>query len=175
MLKTSRIRPCDYNKSCSIFLSESNKIGLALFWKFYDFLCILQIQAKGIHYWRYNFATRPLERFKFVQLRPSTHGRAGSLEIQRIRQRSRPGNSSGSSASSPRVGWRSGFGRRSRRRGGSVVAGDGGRGGSGLKDRNGEPERGASEWEPIKILFKNSAYELDFTRAPPQASLAKFT
>jgi hypothetical protein len=56
-----------------------------------------------------------------------------------------------------------------------VVAGDGGRGGSGLKDRNGEPERGASEWEPIKILFKNSAYELDFTRAPPQASLAKFT
>jgi hypothetical protein len=55
------------------------------------------------------------------------------------------------------------------------VAGDGGRGGSGLKDRNGEPERGASEWEPIKILFKNSAYELDFTRAPPQASLAKFT
>jgi hypothetical protein len=34
---------------------------------------------------------------------------------------------------------------------------------------------GGSEWEPIKILFKNSAYELDFTRAPPQASLAKFT
>jgi hypothetical protein len=34
-------------------------------------------------------------------------------------------------------------------------------------------ERG-SEWEPIKILFKNSAYEPDFTHAPPQASLAKF-
>jgi hypothetical protein len=44
-----------------------------------------------------------------------------------------------------------------------------------LKDRNGEPERGGSELEPIKILFKNSAYEPDFTRAPPQASLAKFT
>jgi hypothetical protein len=43
------------------------------------------------------------------------------------------------------------------------------------KDRNGEPEGGGSEWEPIKILFKNSAYEPDFTRAPPQASLAKFT
>jgi hypothetical protein len=43
-----------------------------------------------------------------------------------------------------------------------------------MKDRNGDPERG-SEWEPIKILFKNSAYEPDFTRAPPQASLAKFT
>jgi hypothetical protein len=34
---------------------------------------------------------------------------------------------------------------------------------------------GGSEWEPIKILFKNSAYEPKFTRAPPQASLAKFT
>jgi hypothetical protein len=36
-------------------------------------------------------------------------------------------------------------------------------------------QRGGSEWEPIKILFKNSAYETDFTRAPLQASLAKFT
>jgi hypothetical protein len=40
--------------------------------------------------------------------------------------------------------------------------------------RSGEQERG-SEWEPIKILFKNSAYEPDFTRALPQASLAKPT
>jgi hypothetical protein len=42
----------------------------------------------------------------------------------------------------------------------------------GLKRRTRE---GGSEWVPIKILFKNSAYELNFTRAPPQASLAKFT
>jgi hypothetical protein len=42
------------------------------------------------------------------------------------------------------------------------------------KDRNGEPE-GGSEWEQIKILFKNLAYEPDFSRAPPQASLAMFT
>jgi hypothetical protein len=34
---------------------------------------------------------------------------------------------------------------------------------------------GGSEWGPIKILFKNWAYEPDFTRAPPQASLAMFT
>jgi hypothetical protein len=34
---------------------------------------------------------------------------------------------------------------------------------------------GGSEWEPIKILFKNSAYEPKCTRAPPQACLAKFT
>jgi hypothetical protein len=44
-----------------------------------------------------------------------------------------------------------------------------------LKDRNGEPERGGSEWESIKILLKNSAYEPDLTRAPLQASLAKST
>jgi hypothetical protein len=43
-----------------------------------------------------------------------------------------------------------------------------------MKDRNGEPERG-SEWELIKILFKNSAYEPNFTQTPPQASLAKST
>jgi hypothetical protein len=43
-----------------------------------------------------------------------------------------------------------------------------------VNDRNGEPERVGSEWELIKILFKNSAYEPDFTRALPQASLAKF-
>jgi hypothetical protein len=34
---------------------------------------------------------------------------------------------------------------------------------------------GGSEWESIKIIFKNSAYEPNFIRAPPQASLAKFT
>jgi hypothetical protein len=44
-----------------------------------------------------------------------------------------------------------------------------------LKYRNGEPERRGSEWEPIEILFKNSAYEPDFTHAPPQPSLAKLT
>jgi hypothetical protein len=43
-----------------------------------------------------------------------------------------------------------------------------------VKDRSGEPERG--EWMGAdKILFKNSTYEPDFTRAPPQASLAKPT
>jgi hypothetical protein len=43
-----------------------------------------------------------------------------------------------------------------------------------LKDRNGKPERGRGR-EPIKIPFKNSAYVPDFTRAPPEASLAKST
>jgi hypothetical protein len=44
-----------------------------------------------------------------------------------------------------------------------------------VKDRNREPEGEGSEWEPIKILFKNSTYEPDFTRAPLQASLARST
>jgi hypothetical protein len=41
----------------------------------------------------------------------------------------------------------------------------------GLKRRT----RDGDGWEPIKILFKNKAYNLDFTRAPPQASLGKPT
>jgi hypothetical protein len=36
-------------------------------------------------------------------------------------------------------------------------------------------QRRGSEWEQIKILFKNSAYESNFTQAPPQTSLAKST
>jgi hypothetical protein len=34
-----------YNKSCSTFYQESNKIGFAFFWIFYDFLHILQESA----------------------------------------------------------------------------------------------------------------------------------
>jgi hypothetical protein len=37
-----------------------------------------------------------------------------------------------------------------------------------MQDRIGEPEWGrGSEWEPIKFLLKNSAYELKVTRKPP--------
>jgi hypothetical protein len=35
--------------------------------------------------------------------------------------------------------------------------------------------RGGESMGPIKIIFKNLAYEPNFTRAPPQASLAKST
>jgi hypothetical protein len=95
MLKISRIIPCEYNKSCSIFHNESNKIYFAFFWIFYNFLYILQISANWIYYWRCNFATRPLERFRTTQLGPSTHGTAGSPEIWRLRRRSWPGKGSG--------------------------------------------------------------------------------
>jgi hypothetical protein len=133
MLKMSRIRLCEYNKSCCIFHIESNKIGLAFFWIFYDFICILQVSANGVYYWRCNFVPRPSKRFRTTQLGPSTHGTAGSPEIRRLRRRSRLGKGSGSSACSPRVGWRSWFGRRSHRRGRSAVAGGGGRGSSGFQ------------------------------------------
>jgi hypothetical protein len=61
MLKISRIRPCEYNRNCSTLHHESKKIEFAFFWSFYDFLRILQVSAKWVHYWSYSFALRPLE------------------------------------------------------------------------------------------------------------------
>jgi hypothetical protein len=58
---------------------------------------------------------------------------AGSLEIRWLQRRSRPGKGSGSRACSPSVDWRSWLVRRGCRRGGSVTAGGGCRGGSGLR------------------------------------------
>jgi hypothetical protein len=133
MLKLSRIRPCEYNRSCSSFHSKSNKIGFVFFWIFYDFLRILQISAKRIYYWRCIFATRPLERFRTAQLGPSTHETAGSPEIWRLRRRSRSGNDSGSSACSPRTDWQPRFGRGSTLRRHTAVTGGDGRGGSGFR------------------------------------------
>jgi hypothetical protein len=54
----------------------------------------------------------------------------GLARIQQLRRRSRPGKGSGSTTCSPMVGWRPWFGRRSRLRGRSAMAGGGGRGGS---------------------------------------------
>jgi hypothetical protein len=70
--------------------------------------------------------------------------RAGGLAgIWRLRRHSRPGEGSGSTTCSPRVGWRSWFGRRSRRRGRLAMAGGGGRGGSG----SGEGSAHGWKWE----------------------------
>jgi hypothetical protein len=133
MLKISRIRPWEYNKSCSIFHNESNKISFAFFWIFYDFLCILQNSAKRIYYWRCIFATRPLERFRTAQLGPSTHGTTGSPEIWRLRWCSRPGNNLGSSACSPRTDWQPRLGRGSTLRRRTAVTGGDGRDDSGFR------------------------------------------
>jgi hypothetical protein len=61
MLKISRIRPCEYNNSCSIFHNESYKIGLAFFWIFYDFLRILQVSAKAVTLFKKQLTRRSLE------------------------------------------------------------------------------------------------------------------
>jgi hypothetical protein len=53
MLKISRIRPCEYNKSCSTLHDESNKIEFAFFWFFYDFVWILQNLAIHNYYWSF--------------------------------------------------------------------------------------------------------------------------
>jgi hypothetical protein len=45
MLKIFRIKPCENNKSCGIFLPEPNKIGFAFFWIIYNFLRNLQESA----------------------------------------------------------------------------------------------------------------------------------
>jgi hypothetical protein len=106
--------------------TNPTKFGFAFFWIFYDFLCILQISAKRIYYWRCVVATRPLERFRTAQLGPSTHGTAGSLEIWRLQRCSRPGNGSGSSACSPGTDWQPRLGRGSTlRRRTTVTGGDG--------------------------------------------------
>jgi hypothetical protein len=51
---------CKNKKSCRVFLQESNKIGIAFFWFFYEFLRNLQESAKHMYYLRFTFATRPL-------------------------------------------------------------------------------------------------------------------
>jgi hypothetical protein len=69
ILKISRIKPCEYNKSCSIFHHESNKIEFAIFWNFYDFLRILQVSANCKHYWSFFLRRSP---WKFLQIHNHT-------------------------------------------------------------------------------------------------------
>jgi hypothetical protein len=123
MLKISRIRPCEYNKSCSIFHNESNKIEFAFFWIFYDFIENLQDSSNWEYYWSFNFADRPLEvsdSYKSFALRPS--GRFGTSQcglrapvdggpakFRRTGGRDRPGaggeRPSGPWGSIPVLGW----------------------------------------------------------------------
>jgi hypothetical protein len=59
MLKISGNRLGEYNKSCSTFHQESNKIDFAFFWVFYDFLGISQVSANSVYYWSSTFPLRP--------------------------------------------------------------------------------------------------------------------
>jgi hypothetical protein len=56
------------NKSCRIFHHESNQIGFAFFWFFYDFLRSFQDPANDMHYLSYRFAVRPPEFFAGSQI-----------------------------------------------------------------------------------------------------------
>jgi hypothetical protein len=57
-------------KSCRIFHIESNKIGFAFFWFFYDFLRIFKVSAKALYYLRFGFTGRPLELLFLLQIGP---------------------------------------------------------------------------------------------------------
>jgi hypothetical protein len=70
MLKISRIRPCEYNKSCIILCNESNKIEFAFFQIFYEFLRILQVSAKGGSLLKIQFTPKSLESFTALQIGP---------------------------------------------------------------------------------------------------------
>jgi hypothetical protein len=72
MLKISRITPCEYNKSCSARHHESNKIGFAFFWIFYDFLEILQVSANSVYYWRIILRLGPWKELDSHRYAPSS-------------------------------------------------------------------------------------------------------
>jgi hypothetical protein len=67
MLKLKGISSGQNNKSCSIIHKGSNKIDLAFFWFFCDFLRNLQESANLFTYWSYLFAIKTLERFWGLQ------------------------------------------------------------------------------------------------------------
>jgi hypothetical protein len=58
------------NKSCKILHHESNKIGFAFLWFFYDFLRNLQESATSQILFELPFAERPSERFAALQCGP---------------------------------------------------------------------------------------------------------
>jgi hypothetical protein len=78
MQKLSGISSGKNNKSCGVFYNESNKIGFAVFWFFYDLLRNLQESATTLYYFSYPFAVRPLKRFPFSQCGPWGRSRRGS-------------------------------------------------------------------------------------------------
>jgi hypothetical protein len=81
MQKLSGISSGKNNKSCKIFHNESNKIGFAVFWFFYDFLRNLQETAKSLYYLSYPFAVRPLKSFSPLKCSPRGRGRRGFGQI----------------------------------------------------------------------------------------------
>jgi hypothetical protein len=129
MLKISRVRTCENNKSCSIFHHESYKTGFPFIQIFYDFLHILQVPTKMKHYRRWTLVSGPLQRIRTAQLGPSAMGGGGAGGILASRPRSRPGRRWGMTTCSPRVRGSPGFERGRLRRGRAAAAGGDTRGG----------------------------------------------
>jgi hypothetical protein len=143
MLQTSRNRLGEYNKSCSSSHQESRKIEFAFFWFSYGFLEILQVSAIPLLLLKFPICTEDPTRIETSQLRlvyrkhprktwplaipPLAVGAARLAGIRRDRRRSRPGEGSGSTTCSPRIGWWPQLGWRGRRRGRTVRTGGGGR------------------------------------------------
>jgi hypothetical protein len=113
------------NKSCGIFYHESNKIGFAFFWVFYDFLRNLQVPAKRGILLKMCFAPRPSGRFKTLQLGPRFADKplerkitlqlgppGGVAGFRRSGGRDRPGTSWGRPLGHPYSIYRLGRGRR---------------------------------------------------------------
>jgi hypothetical protein len=71
MLKLSRNRLGEYNKSCSTPHLESRKNGFSVFWVSYDFLENLQDSAIWMYYWKCIFTQGPLDYFRVSQNYPS--------------------------------------------------------------------------------------------------------
>jgi hypothetical protein len=139
---TPRAVPDKFNKSCRVFLQESNKIEFAFFLIFYNFLCILQVSAKHIYYLRNRLSLRSLEISTLLQICPrftlKTLERLQTLQCApwpwpaaRVAEfRLTPANSgsavgrarAGTACGSPRLGFRARRVRDHNRRGGKVAA-----------------------------------------------------
>jgi hypothetical protein len=141
MLKISRIILCEYNKSCNTLHNVYNKIEFAVFWIFYDFLRNFAIFSNLQILLEIHFCAEALGKNWGQAIGSLAIGAARIRPMPANRRRSPPGEGLGSTTCSPRVGSWLWLGRRSRRRGRSVIAGGGGRGGSGSgESRGGEAQ-----------------------------------
>jgi hypothetical protein len=72
------------NKSYRSFHKESNQIGFAFFWFFYDFIRIFKVSAKAIYYLRLGFTGRSLEFLLLSRIGPWFT--KNTLEIKKEKQ-----------------------------------------------------------------------------------------
>jgi hypothetical protein len=114
------------NKSCRIIHHESNKISLAFFRFFCDFLRNLKDSANLFNYWSYLFAIKTLERLLSLQCGPWGGRLERAAQFRRGRRGPWPGKGRGrvlgglGAGFRARLGW--GGGQQGRRRRPGLVA-----------------------------------------------------